>query len=136
MRLLHLLLPALLAVGPTPADLLHAWDDRRAEAWAAGDVAALRHLYAPGSGAGRADAAMLRTWRARGLRVTGLEMQLLAVEVRVSTPDRLVLDVTDRLAGGVVVPGRVALPRDLPSRHVVTMRRIAGEWRVSRVRPG
>jgi len=134
--LLHLLMPALLALGPTPAGVLHAWDDQRARAWADGDVVALRQLYTPGSAAGRTDVAMLRAWRSRGLRVTGLRMQLLAVEVRARTPARMVLDVTDRLAGGVAVPGRVALPRDQPSRHVVTLRLVAGEWRVSRVRPG
>jgi hypothetical protein len=139
MTLVHLLLATLLGLGPVPPDpaaVLHDWDDRRAAAWAAGDVGALRALYTPGSAAGRADVAMLRAWRARGLRVTGLRMQLLAVHVRLRAPDRLVLVVTDRLAGGVVVPGPLGLPRDLPSRHVVTMRRVAGEWRVSRARPG
>ncbi|WP_395691253.1 hypothetical protein [Nocardioides sp.] len=37
---------------------------------------------------------------------------------------------TDRLVGGVTVPGRVALPVDRPSRHRVVLRRTAGEWRV------
>lgn len=148
MTLLHLLLAALLGLGPAPAApadpadpadpaaVLHAWDDRRAAAWAAGDVIALRSLYTPRSAAGRVDAAMLRAWRARGLRVAGMRTQLLAVDVRRRSPDRLVLAVTDRLAGAVVEPGRLGLPRDLPSRHVVTMRRVAGEWRVSRARPG
>jgi hypothetical protein len=136
-----LLLPTVLALGPVmPADVLHSWDERRAAAWAAGDVAGLRSLYTTGSMAGRRDAAMLRAWSLRGLRVSGLRMQLLCVEVRARTPTRLVLDVTDRVAGGVAVPGRVALPRDAATRHVVTLRRVAGEWRVSavfsRARPG
>lgn len=131
-----LLLPAVLALGPSPADVLHAWDERRAAAWAAGDPAGLRSLYTAGSVAGRHDAAMLRAWTDRGLRVRGLRMQLLRVEVRTRTPGRLVVGVTDRVAGGVAVPGRVALPRDAPTRHVVTMRRVAGEWRVSSVRSG
>ncbi|WP_395659738.1 hypothetical protein [Nocardioides sp.] len=134
MNPLHLLLPAVLALGPTPAEVLHAWDARRAQAWAAGDVADLRGLYTPRSAAGRADAAMLRAWQARGLRVEGLRMQLLAVRVRARTPTRLELDVTDRLADGVVAPGPEALPRDRPSRHLVTLRRVAGEWRVASVR--
>jgi hypothetical protein len=133
---LPLLLPAVLALGPQPADVLHAWDERRAVAWSAGDAAGVRALYTSGSVAGRRDAAMLDAWTARGLRVTGLRTQLLRVDVRVRTPYRLVLGVTDRLAGGVAVPGRVALPRDRPSDHVVTFRRVAGEWRVSSVRSG
>lgn len=131
--MLPLLLPAVLALGPTPAAVLHAWDEQRSAAWADGDVAELRSLYAPGSRAGRADAAMLRAWRARGLRVEGLRSQLLAVDVRRRTAARLVLEVTDRMTGGVAVPGGWSLPGDLPSRHVVTLRRVAGEWRVASV---
>jgi hypothetical protein len=139
MTLLPLLLPAVLPMvlaGPAPVDVLHTWDDRRAAAWAAGDPAALGDLYTDGSAAGRRDVAMLRAWDAHGLRVAGLHTQLLAVEVRSRTPGRLVLDVTDRVVGAVVVPGRIALPRDRPSRHVVTLRLVAGEWRVSSVRRG
>ncbi|HYF72663.1 MAG TPA: hypothetical protein VD864_07565 [Nocardioides sp.] len=138
MTILHAVVAAILALGPAPpdgAEVLHAWDDRRSAAWAAGDVAALRSLYTPGSAAGRADVAMLRAWGARGLRVEGLRMQLLAVETRRRTPDRLVLAVTDRLAGGVAMPGRLPLPRDRPSRHVLTLRLAAGEWRVAQAMP-
>ena len=133
---LPLLLPAVLALGPAPADVLHAWDERRAAAWEHGDAAGLRSLYTDGSVAGRRDVAMLRAWSGRGLRVGGLRTQLLRVDARARTPYRLVLGVTDRVAGGVAVPGRVALPRDRPTRHVVTLRRVAGEWRVSSVRSG
>ncbi len=131
-----LLLPTVLSLGPAPADILHAWDGRRAEAWAAGDVAGLRSLYTTGSVAGHRDAARLRAWSERGLRVRGLRMQLLRVDVRARTPRRLVLDVIDRVAGGVAVPGRVALPRDAATRHLVTLRRVAGEWLVSSTLPG
>lgn len=125
-----------LALAPTPAHVLHAWDDRRAAAWAAADPAALAGLYTPGSAAGTRDVAMLRAWSARGLRVEGLRMQLLAVDVRRRTPERLVLAVTDRLVGAVAEPGGLPLPRDRASRHVVTMRWVEGEWRVSSVRRG
>lgn len=136
--LLHLLLPTMLALGPAPAPVavLHDWDDRRSAAWATGDARALAELYVPGSAAGRADLAMLRAWRARGLRVEGLQTQLLAVHVRRRTPTRLVLDVTDRMTGGVAVPGGWSLPGDLPSRHRIALRRVAGEWRVSSARSG
>lgn len=115
----------LLAV--SPVDVLHAWDDRRAEAWVTADVRELRDLYTSGSAAGRADAAMLRAWRDRGLRVDGMEMQLLSVDVRRRSPDLLVLDVVDRLVAGSL------LPADLPTRHVITLRVVAGEWRVAEV---
>jgi hypothetical protein len=133
---LPVVLPVLLTLAPTPAEVVHAWDDRRAAAWAAGDVAGLRALYTDGSVAGRRDAAMLRAWTARGLRVSGLRTQLLRVEVRARAPGRLVLEVTDRVAGGVAVPGRVTLPWDRPTAHVLVFRRVGDRWRVSSARPG
>lgn len=111
--------------------VLRDWDRARAAAWAAGDPAALRDLYAPGSAAGRADVAMLRRWTARGLRVEGMAMQVLAVELRLRTERRLVLVVTDRLVGAVAVgPGgrRTGLPRDGATRRRLEFRRSAGDW--------
>ena len=129
------MLPLILTLAVSPVAVLHAWDDQRADAWAAADVSALSALYTPGSAAGRRDVAMLRAWTARGLRVHGLRTQLLDVQVRRRTPERLVLAVTDRLAGGVAEPVGLPLPRDRPSRHVVVLRVVDGEWRVSAVRP-
>jgi hypothetical protein len=119
----------------TAVDLLRGWDQRRAEAWASGDVAALRSLYTARSDAGRVDRRMLRAWVGRGLRVVGMRMQLLTVRVRESSPERAVLVVTDRLVGGVAVGRgvRVALPRDRASRRTVSLRRVAGEWLVDSV---
>ncbi len=111
--------------------VLRDWDRARAAAWAAGDPAVLRDLYAPGSAAGRADVAMLRRWTARGLRVEGMSMQVLSVELRLRTDRRLVLVVTDRLVGAVAVgPGgrRSDLPRDGATRRRLELRRIAGDW--------
>jgi hypothetical protein len=117
------------------AAILHAWDDRRAQAWASADVDALGDLYTAGSPTGRADQSMLRSWRDRGLRIEGLETQLLSVRVRDRLGGRLALVVTDRVAGGTAVGAgvRVPLPRDEPSTRRVVLRRVAGEWRVSSV---
>ena len=120
----------------TPAGasgVLHEWDDRRAEAWAAGDPAALGSLYVTGSAAGHADLAMLQTWRDRGLRVHGMRMQLLDVEVRRATPTRLDLLVTDRLIGAVARgPGvRLPLPEDGASTRTVVLVRVGSSWRVA-----
>lgn len=125
-------------VGVDPAvAALHAWDRRRAAAWAAGDVAALRALYAADSRAGRADAALLREYVARGISVTGLRMQLLAVEVVACSPGRCVLVVTDRLARVIARHrGRTLdLPEDRPSTHRVTLVRQGGGWRIGEVYP-
>lgn len=111
--------------------VLRDWDRARAAAWEEGDPAALGRLYARGSAAGRVDVAMLRRWTARGLRVEGMAMQVLAVELRLRTGRRLVLVVTDRLVGAVAVgPGgrRTDLPRDGATRRRLEFRRSGGAW--------
>src|SRR4051794_6169556 len=122
--------------GTSAAAVLRHWDVRRARAWRRGDPVALRSLYVAGSAAGRRDRSMLRAWTRRGLRVGDLRMQLLAVQVRVGSARRLVLLVTDRLAGAVALgPGlREALPRDRAGTHRVELVLTAGEWRVVDVR--
>ena len=115
--------------------VLGAWDVRRAAAWAAGDEAALAALYTDGSAAGRRDRAMLGRYGARGLRVRGMRMQVLAGKVRSRTAGRIVLMATDRLAHAVAVRRgtRVVLPRDRATRRTIVLRRVAGEWRVAQV---
>lgn len=129
------------ASGPVPARteaiaVLAAWDRRRAEAWAGGDLQALAGLYAPGSRAGREDVAMLRRWTARGLRVSGLRMQVREVTAHDLAGERWELEVTDRLAGGLAVGRgiRAALPRDGWSTRRIVLERVAGQWRVASVR--
>ena len=116
--------------------ILALWDTERAVAWAAGDPSALRRLYAPGSRTGGRDAALLRSYLARGLRVTDMRTQLLSVAVRRSGPRRLVLEVTDRLVGGTAVGRgvRAPLPHDAPTTRLVGLRRLADRWVVSEVR--
>jgi hypothetical protein len=128
MVILEQLLSVVLALGP-----LHAWDDRRSLAWAAGEPRGLQSLYVPGSPAGHADVAMLREWHRRGLRVEGLRMQLLDVEVRRASTTRLDLVVTDRLTGAVAVgPGvRLPLPRDGFTTRRVVLVRAGEEWLVA-----
>lgn len=110
--------------------VLRDWDRRRAAAWRAGDVARLGALYAPGSAAGERDVAMLRRWVGRGLRVRGMAMQVLAVELLARTDDRIVLEVTDRLAGPVAVGRgrRWSLPQDGVSVRRLEFRRTARRW--------
>ncbi|MGZ4581974.1 MAG: hypothetical protein ACXVXG_15175 [Nocardioidaceae bacterium] len=134
--------PAPAPAGPVEAPairVLRGWDRARAQAYAAGDLAALRRLYLPGSRAGAADLAVLRRYVARGIRVTGMRMQLLAVDVRVHTPRLLQLRVTDRLthaeAVGVGGGWHAALPRDAATVHELTLTRgPVSRWRVSSVK--
>lgn len=118
-----------------PGAVLARWDERRAAAWAAGDVEALRSLYAVGSRTGEQDLGLLRHYLARGLRVEGLTTQVLALAVVERSPRRLVLDVTDRVVGGAAVggPRRVVLPADRASARRVVLVRPGRTWLVAEV---
>jgi hypothetical protein len=134
------------AVAPTPtaaarfpaSDVLRAWDRARGRAWAEGDVAALRRLYVGGSRAGTSDVHALRGYLGRGLRVEGMHVQLLALDVVREGPGLLRLLVTDRLVGAVAVGQgrRVRLPWDRATTRVVELRRSrpGDRWRVATVR--
>ena len=118
------------SVRPGPAAILAGWDERRAAAWADGDAVALATLYAAGSRTGAADVRLLRHYRARGLTVTGLTTQVLALDVVDRAPSRLVLVVTDRVVGGRAV-GRgtpIALPADRASTRRIVLTREDGRW--------
>lgn len=117
-------------------EVLREWDARRASAWRHGDPDGLAALYTPGSRSGRHDRVLLAAYADRGLRVTGLRMQVLRLTVRSWGPDRIVVQVTDRLAGAVAVrrDARIDLPADRPSTRLVALARVAGEWRVAEVR--
>lgn len=115
--------------------VLRQWDRARAAAWAAGDPDALAELYVAGSGAGERDVAMLRRWSARGLRVRGMGMQVLQVEVRDRAERRLVLVVTDRLTGAVAVResdgAQWTLPADRADTRRLVFRRTPEGWRLA-----
>lgn len=124
------------APAATPRDTLAAWDARRADAWATGDVAALRELYVAGSPTGRADVRMLSAYVDRGLHVEGLSTQVLACTVVDESRTSLTLRVTDRVVGGVVVGEgtRARLPSDRATTRTVVLRRVDDGWRMWAVR--
>jgi len=95
-------------------------------------------LYVEGATAADQDLRMLRGYTRRGLRVEGIRMQLIEVQVLTETPRRYSLKVTDRLVGAVAVgPGsRVRLPRDQASTRLIELRRgpAGARWKVASVR--
>lgn len=119
-----------------PRAVLADWDERRARAWAAGDVGALRGLYVEGSRSGRADARMLASYVDRGLTVRGLHTQVLGLEVLDVAAQAIEVRVTDRVSGAEAVDGETVLPlpADRPSTRRILLRRVAGEWLVDEVR--
>jgi hypothetical protein len=126
------------AAGPAvsvEASVLARWDARRSRAYARGDARALRALYIRGSPAAGRDVAVLRSYLARGLRVRGLRMQVLALEVREHRPARIRMRVTDRAVGAraVGVGWSRPLPADRPTSREVTLVRADRSWRVARV---
>lgn len=110
--------------------VLHDWDRQRSAAWEDGDPAALSALYTDGSRSGRRDVRSLERWIDRGYVVSGLRTQVISLEVVTERADRLVLEVTDRLVGGVAT-GRdreVDLPRDGATRWRMTFVRSGARW--------
>lgn len=128
--------PALAA--PPALRVLHRWDGRRSRAYATGSIASLRDLYVAGCRAGAVDVRLLGEYAARGYRVRGMRMQVLAVDVLAHERGRWRLRVTDRLDRAVAVGNgvRAVLPRDQPSTRVLELARGAdGDWRMASVRP-
>lgn len=117
-------------VGSRALRVLHRWDRRRARAWSRGSVHQLRLLYERGSAAGAADRAMLAAYRARGLRVTGMRRQTLAVRELHRGGRMLTLRVTDRLVSAVAVGGRTrqSLPQQSFECQTLTFRRTPRGW--------
>ena len=115
--------------------VLHAWDERRSQAWAGSDERALAALYVRRSSAARTDVRLLRSYTARGFVVRRIVTQVFGLRVLRTTPDRLIVRILDRVAGGEVVTPDSTVP--LPSTHPVVRRivlaRVAGEWRVASV---
>jgi hypothetical protein len=122
------------AAEPYAVHVLRAWDARRSRAYAHADGAALADLYVAGSRTGAADLAVLRGYRARGLRVTGMRTQVLAARVLRESGKRLVLRVTDVLVDAMAGDGRRArwaLPHDRPSTRRVVLVLVRGTWLVA-----
>ncbi|KRE99755.1 hypothetical protein ASG88_14250 [Nocardioides sp. Soil777] len=128
--------PVAAAPDDGPRSVLADWDARRARAWAAGDVSALRDLYVDGSRSGRADVRMLASYVDRGLTVEGMRTQVLALEVLDESPVSVEVRVTDRIGGAQAVDGEtvIPLPDDRPSTRSVVLRLVEGEWLVDEVR--
>ena len=113
------------AAEPYAVRVLRAWDARRSRAYARADGAALADLYVAGSRTGAADREVLRGYRDRGLRVTGMRTQVLAARVLDESGRRLVLLVTDVLVDAVA-GRRPARPLGAAARQTVHPPRGAG----------
>ncbi|MCW2751595.1 MAG: hypothetical protein JWR83_2705 [Aeromicrobium sp.] len=115
------------------AGVLSGLDQARAAAFSAGDPALLDRVYARGSPGRDEDAATIRAYARRGGRITGAELTLLSWRLDDTSPRRVRLVVIDRLAAARVVwtdGTSRSLPRDLPTKHVITLVRTTDGWRI------
>jgi len=135
---LWVLIAALRAVSPAPEDewatRLSELDEVRAEAFATTDPGALDGVYVRRSQAMRSDAATIEDYRKRGGRVIGADLRVISCRVLAESASRARLDVVDRLGPARIVwaDGSVTdLPRDEPSRRVITLVRTTEGWRIA-----
>jgi hypothetical protein len=118
--------------------VVHDLDARRDRAFLAGDLAALRQVYVPGSKALTIDETALRTLLSRRLRAHGLRLVLVSVTVVETRAVRTSLHVVDRLPAYELVDatGRPAVRR--PARGLRSWRldldRVGSGWRIASVR--
>jgi hypothetical protein len=131
-------LVAVRALSPAPDDrwatTLTDLDRVRAEAFAQADPSRLDAVYVADSRARRTDAASIEAYARREGRVAGAELRILTCHVVRSSPDRVQLDVVDQLGDARVVWGdgtSTHLPRDQPSRRLVTVERTPEGWRIA-----
>ncbi|KQV76206.1 hypothetical protein ASC61_15015 [Aeromicrobium sp. Root344] len=139
---LWVLIAVLRAASPAPDDQwatrLSTLDEVRAEAFATTDAALLDRVYVRGSGAHRTDAATIADYRRRGGRVVGARLRVISCWALSASSSRARLVVVDQLGPARVVwPDGSAseLPRDEPSRRVITVVRTSEGWRIAGVSP-
>ena len=137
---LWVLIAALRAVSPAPEDewatRLTQLDAVRAEAFATTDPGALDGVDVRGSRALRTDAATIADYRKHGGRVVGAELRVISCRVLAESVSRARLDVVDRLGPARIVwadGSATDLPRDEPSRRVITLVRTTEGWRIAGV---
>ena len=137
MNWLSVLLTLLASLASSPqvhwTAVLGDLDEARAAAFSAGDPSLLDRVYARGASGREVDAATIRAYARRGGRVTGAQLMLLSCRLDESSSRRVRLAVVDRLGAARVVwadGSSRSLPRDLPTKHRVTLVRTAEGWRI------
>lgn len=124
----------LLGPGDTAPEclLLGRLDAERAWAFVTADEARLDAVYSSDALRDR-DAAVLRDYNARALRLEGMVQLRSSCRLVERAPARIVLDVVDRLGPtrAVAAGAGQALPADEPTRRVVILEDTRSGWRVA-----
>lgn len=111
-------------------------DALRVEALAAGDPRSLNQVHA-GTAGRDADAAVIASYRERGLRIRGAALHRLACEARHASESSTVLDVVEMLGPTWVVDDRGRwrlLPAPEPVARSITLTRTDDGWRIAAAR--
>ena len=135
---LWVLIAAVRAVSPAPEDQwatrLTELDEVRAEAFATADTGLLDRVYVRRSRLWQADAETIADYDGRGGRVVGADLRVISCRVLAASSSRARLDVVDRLGPARIVwadGSATQLPRDEPSRRVITLVRTTEGWRIA-----
>jgi hypothetical protein len=124
------------AAQPDWSAILDRLDRRRESAYAANDPASLRAVYVADSPVLRHDLAMLEAYAERGVRLTGVRLRALDIQLLVQSGPYVRLRVVDRLDRPTAhgADGSVRLPRDRATPRVIVLRDVADGWRIAAVR--
>lgn len=110
-------------------------DLQRSLAWSSSSIEAVEALYVDPT-AGAADVAALRQWTDRGLVLESAMLVIGSCTAVTESPDRVRLDVVDRLAPTWAVDTfglATSLPVDTWSGRHVVLQRVDGVWRYAEV---
>jgi eukaryotic-like serine/threonine-protein kinase len=117
--------------------VLATLDERWSTAFTTKDLDGLRSVDAPGSPALAGDSALLQRYVDAGIRATGLRLERLSVTATTVSPQRVVLDVVDRIAPYDLVDDSGVVIRTDPGRPEATWRitlvpadAATDEWRI------
>jgi hypothetical protein len=116
--------------------VLRELDQRREQAWRLGNARRLGAVYLPHTATLSRDRAMLDAYASRGFRVADARLSFLRVRLIDREAGKVVLRTVDELSPATAKhdDGRsLALPRDLPSQHVIVLERRGHEWRIGSV---
>lgn len=118
--------------------VLGGLDAVRAEAFATVDPARLDDVYVDRRAA-REDVDILTSYRRRGFHLEGMALIREFCRVSERAPDRVVLEVVDRLGptwARSADGSRRRLPRDRPTHRTVVLEQVGVAWRVAEVHGG
>ena len=118
------------------AGVLRVLDRRRSRAFATAQPRVLDGVYLEGSPARAVDAATIRSYARRGLRIADLRVRFLSLRASTAGPGDVRLSVIDRIVRAVAVDAKHRhrpLPRDRPTAHELIVERTPDGWRIASI---